>query len=288
MIVRDRSFPHPVLAPFRDDVSPNDFSLAVSVTADADSYYLDVSLDYSNQALDSLISRGDALRVVHVECKRNFYRRLFPLRSKDERVVIDAADIAGRIEVCGFVLATTQLHEYQIDGSHKDYEGVVFTIEAGDVLALSPTLEFDAYLEYDPLANLSSVLVIRRSESDSDGPMTLDTSGDQIIVTLSQMDYDNYVELKGDPGLGPLLANQVVVPALIEAVHEIKQVDEEEYELDMSKRWFRSVAKKLEDLALDVRKSDRSPLEAVQALLRLPLRRSLEGLLQLTELEGDA
>jgi hypothetical protein len=31
MIIQDRSFPHPVLAPFRDDVTPNQFSIGLTI-----------------------------------------------------------------------------------------------------------------------------------------------------------------------------------------------------------------------------------------------------------------
>jgi hypothetical protein len=287
MIVRDRSFPHPVLAPFRDDVSPNQFTLSVTVSSDADGFYLALSFDYANTSLDELIERGQAVHSVHIECKRNFYRELFSVDSREARITLKATELVGRVEVSGFVTAKAPIEVYQITGSHPDYGDATFSIEAGDVLAAAPTVFFDAYVDYDPLSNISSILTVRRSETDTDGPLRLDTSGDLIVATLAQTDYDRYIELKGDPSLGPLLANQVVVPAVIEAVHEIKGTPEDEIELDMTKRWFRSIVRKLEEFKIDIQQSDASVIEATQALLRLPLRRSLEGLLRLTAIDGE-
>jgi transcriptional/translational regulatory protein YebC/TACO1 len=82
-----------------------------------------------------------------------------------------------------------------------------------------------------------------------------------------------------------LLANQVVVPALLEGVHEIQETPEEEFEVEMSKRWFRSVFKKLDETGIKIRNTDASAMEAVQAILKLPLRRSLEGLIQMNPME---
>ncbi|MFZ1220185.1 MAG: hypothetical protein WAO00_12890, partial [Chthoniobacterales bacterium] len=115
--------------------------------------------------------------------------------------------------------------------------------------------------------------------------MSLDTSGNRIVANLAQRDYDRYTDLKADPKLGALLANQVVVPAILEAIHEIRGTSEEDFEIEMSKRWFRSIVKKFQDSGIDIRSDNQSAFEAAQKVLRLPLRRSLESLLQMNPLE---
>ena len=287
MIIRDRSYPHPVLAPFKDDVTPNNFAFVVVESHDADNYYLDINFDYENSTLTSLIEGGNAIHSVHLECKRNFYREIFSFSKKTERITIRASELVGRVEVSGFIKAQNSIADYQIQGSHPDYGSATFHISPGDVLAVSTSQVFDAYVDYDPLRRISSILNILRSEDLEEGPMKLDTTVDLIIATLSQKDYDRYTDLKADPKLGPLLANQVVVPALLEAVHEIQGTSEDEFEVEMTKRWFRSVYKKLDDSGIKIRNSETSAIEAVQAILRLPLRRSLEGLIQMNPLEEN-
>ncbi len=55
--------------------------------------------------------------------------------------------------------------------------------------------------------------------------------------------------------------------------------------MEMHKRWFRSISKKLDDLGINIRDSDDPTLKATQLLLQLPLRRSLEGLIRLNPME---
>jgi len=282
MIIRDRSFPHPVLSPFTDDIVPNNFDFTVSINHDADNFYLDVRFDYENSTLDELVKAGEAAFSVHLECKRNFYREIFSFSERSERITIPAFELVGRVEVSAFVKAQNVMGSYQIQGAHTDYGSAAFQVRQGDILAVAQSKTFDAYVDYDPLRRISSILTIERSGVAEEGPMEVDTSDNRIVVTLSQKDYDRYTELKGDPKLGPLLANQVVVPALLEAVHVIRKTHEDELEFEMQKRWFRSVHKKLEDLGI---KADVSAIEAVQALLKLPLRRSLEGLIQMNPME---
>lgn len=285
MIIRDRSFPHPVLTPFRDDVTPNDFGFTVNVYPDADNFYIDVRFDYSNPSLTVLIGEGKAIHSVHMECMRNFFREIFSFKPMTERITIRASELVGRVEVSGFIKAQDLIESYQISGAHTDYGNAKFQIQPGDILAVAPTQVFDAYVDYDPLKRISSILTICRSEELEEGAMKLDTSGERLIATLSQKDYDRYTDLKADPNLGPLLANQVVVPALLEAVHEIHDTSDDDFELEMAKRWFRSIFKKLEDDGINIRTADTSAVEAVQLLLKLPLRRSLEGLIQMNPMD---
>lgn len=281
MIIHDRSFPHPVLAPFRDDVSPNTFEFEIVVTSDADNYYVEARFNCSNPTLEQLVGSGAAVYAVQLECKRNYFRTLFLSKESIQRIVVRASDLVGRVEANGFILACEAVGAYAIEGAHSDYGDAKFAIQSGDVLALSTTKRFDAYIDYDPLKQISSILTIRKSESTEEGEMHLDTNDDRLIATLSQRDYERYTDLKGDPMLRPLLANEIVVPALLEAVHEIRSISDDDLDVEMSKRWFRSIVKKLESDGIDVRRPDLPALQIVQKLLKLPLRRTLEGLIQM-------
>ena len=288
MIIHDRSFPHPVLAPFRDDVSPNAFDLTLNTAVDADNFYLDIQLAHQNATLTDLVREGRAEYAVHVECRRNFFRRLYKSAKPAWRITIRAAELIGRVEVSSFITASAPLENYAIAGVHSDYGDTRFTLAIGEVLAVAASHEFDAYTDYDPLRRIASILTVQRADSADVALMTLDTAGDTLIATLSQSDFDQYRDLKPDRTIGPLLSNQIVVPALLQAVSEMAETDDDAFEERMASRWFRSVSIKLDELGLDVRSGATTPLAAVQALLRLPLRRSLAGLMQVTARDGDA
>ena len=137
MIIQDRSFPHPVLAPFRDDVTPNQFSFVLTVKPDADNYYIEVRFDYENPTLSQLLEAGAAIHALHLECKRNFYRQIFTFSNRVHNLTISASDLVGRVEVSGFIKAQTPLTSYQVDGSHQDYGDTSFLVQPGDILAVA-------------------------------------------------------------------------------------------------------------------------------------------------------
>jgi hypothetical protein len=289
MIVHEGSFPYPVLAPFRDDVSPNNFDFKLEISSDTENWYLKVRFEYSNPTLKELIESGKVIHSVHLECRRNYFRELLSFSEPTKVLVIKANELVGRVEVSGFIRAREPVDNYSIEGAHPDYGNAKFQIRVGDILAVDRTQQFEAYVDYDPLKNIASILQINEDADREDGPMLVDTNGDIIVATLSQNDYAKYTDLKGDPTVVPLLVNQVVVPVLLEAVHEVRDANREEFEEGMAaRRWYRSVYKKLLDSGIDLRKHEKSALDAVQTLLQLPLRRSLHSLMQIDSLEEAA
>jgi hypothetical protein len=285
MNILDRSFPHPVLSPFRDDVLPNEFFLKLKIQPDAEVFYIHHEFVHENETIHGLTGSGKAHYAIHVECKRNYFRKVFLLKEARGGISISASDLVGHVEMVGLVVSAGSIADYAPSGMHPDYEGRGFSLDVGDVLAASQTQSFEAYTDYDPLARISSIMTVRQSEDLDEGPMAVDLEDDKITVVLSKTDFTRYTDLKADPSLGPLLANQVVVPALLEALHEMRGLPDEEFELDMQKRWFRSVHKKISDLGIDIRARDKPVMEVLQLLLKLPLRRSLEGLIRVNPLE---
>lgn len=288
MIIRERLFPYPVLRVASDDVMPNRFVMSVSASHDADMHYVEIAFEHDNGSLDELIETGRATYAVHVECRRNFYREMHYSAERLCRLSIPAVALVGKVEVSGFVVARHPMAEYRIGGAHPDYGAATFGVGVGDVLAVAESWTFDAHVDYDPLKSIASILTIQRSEVLADGPMSVDSLGDRIIVVLSQRDYDRYRDLKGDPKLGPLLANQVVVPVLVDLVGQMTGASDDVHEEDMGKRWYRSVIRKLEGDGCDLRGGKVTALEATQRLLQQPLRRSLESIVSLLPEEDDS
>lgn len=289
MILRNRSLPHPVLSPTRDDVMPNRCECAVNVTFDADNYYLRIALDYDNQGIDTLVGDGRAVHAYKIECRRNFYRRLVRSGRGEIRLTVPVGELLGRVEVTPLVVATAEITVYEATGAHQDYGAATFALSPGDILAAAHQQSFDAYTDYDPLKKVSSFLVIQESDTLEDGPMDLDTSGDRIVATLSKGDFKRYADLRADSTIVPLLANQVVVPALVQALVEMAadQTEEQRDEAKARSRWYRSVAKRLEELKIDLQQGTHTPLYAAQVLLGEPLRRSLATLFNATAEEED-
>lgn len=269
---------------------PNGFTFTLDVTADRENYYLKHLVTLDNSDVNSRIADGKAVLCMHIECRRNFFRKLVKLTASEGRITVSANELRGGVEVFCCVVAVTELSGYAVAGQHADYGSYRFRVREGDFLAVTETQQFEAFLDFDPLKKISSILTIRRSKSVKEGAMKVELGEPKIVAELSQEDYERYTDLKRDSGLLPLLANQVVVPALMEALAEVKRVGPESDEHDgmMELLWFRSVSARLKQLNIDIGSESMRVAEAVQLLVELPLRRSLAGLFQLVQEDPEA
>lgn len=271
--------PHPLLCPLGDDVIPNQFDLELRIECDRENWYLDAEIIHTNGSVAAFVENGDAAYAVHFECRSTFHRSLHTFKSNRARIAVPAGQLRGKVEVCAFTVSTKEIRAYSVSGCHADYGNRTFKVGRGEIIAASRSMHFDAFLDYDPIKKISSILNIERSEDVN--VTRCDISFDdskKIVMTLPQEDFDLYRDLRADPGLQSLIAASVVFPAVLEALHYLRDLHDDQLEDEkLTKIWVRSILRKLEELGCDLRSdSDNSDCFAfAQVILRAPLRRGL-------------
>jgi hypothetical protein len=283
MKAKDRSFPYPVLSPFRDDVQPNTFAGELAVSVDAQTYHLDFKFNLGNTTLLSLIQSAGASYAVHVECKGNFFRHLYRSTTHKGRVSIPGNELIGNVEVSFFVIAANEMSSYRIEGAHSDYADASFIVRPGDVLAVAPAITFDADKDYDPLKKVSSILIVCPADDVPEGPFTLDFTNQKLCVFLAKRDYERYAEVRNDPRVISILTQTIVLPALAETIYQMRQTPRDEADSGSQPRWFRIIRQRLLELGEDYANTGKTGLDLAQKLLSNPLGRCFKELSTITE-----
>ncbi len=153
-------------------------------------------------------------------------------------------------------------------------------MRAGDFLAIARHVEFDAFLDLDPIRKISSILDIRKATERETGSAQIDFSGDRIEIELSQEDFRYYIELRADPTVRGLLANGVVFPAILQAINYLFQLKPDELEeAKAQQRWCRCLVARLEKDGVALDAGPEKVFRAAQELLKEPIRRGLADLL---------
>ena len=215
---RNRTLPHPLLSPFSTDVSPNTFTFDCQpgdITADRDTWVIKGTIRHECPELAAHVAARSAVFGLHIECSRTFYRAWFQQTGPEVQINLPASLIRGKVELLAMCIAARDLPAYSLPGQHADYGNTTFQISSGDLLAVASEVEFDAYIDLDPIRKISSILDIKRSEDRATGPAKIDFDGDHIRVELAQDDYQHYVELRADPSVRGLLSANVVFPAIL-------------------------------------------------------------------------
>lgn len=283
MQVKPRSYPHPVLSYFGDDIIGSQFQSTVVVNGTKTAYVFDVTMKTSNRDLVGLIAAAKAQYAVHVECAQTRYRALFPSREERFSFEIPSSLIDGRAEVCSFVLALDDLPAYVNAGFHADYHSLSFRVRKGDTLAVAPDHSFIAEKKIDPLRRIPSIFVVVPNEDDDAPAMDIDTSGHKVVVSLSRPNYDAYTFLRQAQPLHSSLNSMIIVPALIAVLEEIRRAASMPDGLATleTRRWYTTVARRLKELDVDPSTpdgfSDSSPALALR-MIGEPLTDGLRSL----------
>ena len=78
MKIKERYHSYPVLAPYTDDYPNTLFSIKkLEDIVDRNNYVFEVELNLNNKGLEKLINEQLAEFVIHVECSKTSFRRIF-------------------------------------------------------------------------------------------------------------------------------------------------------------------------------------------------------------------
>lgn len=281
-LLKGTTFAHPVVSPFMDDVEDNNFQLQqLAVKADGTDYRLALEFELSNAGLLEYIRKDMACYALLMEARSFFYRKLHrPLQDKHE-MVIEGHSLSGTVDCIPLVIATTDIPVYTLPGLNDDYKDLKISISSGEVLAISAGRTFVAEKEYDSLQKLSSIMQVIRDDKVILGSMDIDLSQDKITIYVCAQDHEKYSTLISLPEAAPLLMQCLAVPALQEAIVEIRK----EAIQGGERRWELMLKKRLE--AKKILISDSSPTYIACRLLDGPLSVSLSCLDGLISGGGD-
>jgi len=277
---RPRSWPHPVLSPLSDDVMPNHFDFRLDPLPEHKRWLLEIEASDEDATLAHSVQTGKARYLAHVECKRTYFRAALLSNTPRFEMEIAGDALFGAVEVSLLVVAAKDLKDYRHPNQHADYRNGAFNISIGEPLAVAVSKSFDAFLEYDPILKLSSIIDIRRDEALR-VMQTIPNEGHRIIIKLPSAEFDRYVQLRADIAIRGLIATTVLLPALMDAFYFLRTEVSELDDFKADHRWSRLVLSRLERMDVDLVDPDAETsvcLQGAQLLLREPLRRSLEDL----------
>ena len=237
--------------------------------------------------LQQMIKDGKAEYVYHLECAQTGFREAIQTSEKMYDYLLKHERVCGKLQICPFIVAKEDIHGYTNSSFHPDYEGVSFDIEAGCLLAIGAPREMTIEKENDDLAKIPSIFSIIRNLDQNASCMTVETGKERIIIKLPMEDFTKYSLIDKGTLLSDTLNSMVVVPALIYAIDEIKQLDPSErymYE-EEGRAWYTTIKKVLnENFNCDIESADFASVNTVEIAQRLinePMHKALDSLMTL-------
>lgn len=268
MKVNSKSYPHPVLG--NGDDLGGFFKPELPYELSRDLVTLNPAFILKNAGVEEAIKKGRASFVIEVECRSTFFRRSFSTRNLSEQIAIPARLLRERVTANFYVCADQSIRNYKPTEPHPDYEGAVFDMDAGDIIAVGGQASFIAEKAFDPLRPPVSSFMSIMEGTHHEGPMQIEYEAEKITVVLSKDDWRNYLEVRGQKPAQAILHSAVVLPALVDAIYKI-QNHSNDYE---HANWYGRLTAILEAKGLE----EKDPFEAAQKILDNPATRGLKGI----------
>lgn len=273
LVYNNRNYPHPVLG-VNEDIN-GEFQVHLSV--DADKNYIKVKPTFllNNNALKNIIDGKKALFATQVYCRATMFRTMFKSEtSKPDPILIETPKLREEVELDFFICANEKIATYNNADFHEDYQGFSFDIDRGDILGYGGKGKFNASKAPEELRAVSSFMNIDKHNHKHNYAYNNYDSA-KITILLSEKDYHAYQEIAANPSTTAILHSSIVLPALIEAIHEI-ELGKEDYS---ENAWF----KILKDLIEETKET--SLLKIAQKILDNPINRSFSTIKSIINIE---
>ena len=199
MEIRSKLYPYPVLSPDNDDYIASSFINNIDVIRDGYNIKITMSSSLENAELERLISDGDAQYVYHIECAQTGFRTA--VMTKNSQYVLSIADekLCGRLQICPFIVAVKDIHDYVNRSFNEDYRGFRFQIEAGCVMAVGEQANFDINKDRNDLISAKSIFVVAKNADESALEMDIDIFKNKITIKLPEKDHTNFKNMSQVP-----------------------------------------------------------------------------------------
>lgn len=287
MDLKHKLFPYPVLAPFMDDYKDNTFDNSAGIKHIGKEIEFEFKCKVNNKQLCELINQDKASYVFHIECAPTSYRQIVTTKENMVSHKIAAGKLVGKVQICTFIIALQDIDAYQNNDFADDYDGILFTIERGNILAIGNQFNVLIDKEKDELGKIPSVFSILRKINPNEKELSVDIDNNKVKIWLPEKEYYNYQRIANVPALQPSLHGMIVLPVLVHIFEQMKQGGIDDYE---EHRWFKSIKKSLEmqHIKLNAESIQREgSLKLAQLVLEMPVARALDGLVSGNMGEGE-
>ncbi len=278
------SFPHPVLG------IANDFSSEVKMIDANDitiipsnhSYRIKVEYSLDDDEVKQIIRQGKAEFICEATCSNTLYREVVLSEKSNVEFEIPRKRVKGRVEFLCLLVAKQNITSYSNASFHSDYNGFLFDIEQGDVLAYFGNFSFNADIKYEKLKAVSSFMEIVPNEELT--YTYVDLKKNKIEIQLPIETYKLYQSdfICQEVKFAPIFHSSIVLNALLTALYN--------FEEHKNYLWAKAIDYRLnyEKQFKDVNFDDKENIpEIAQMLLGNPFKRLLVGLDIIAETENE-
>jgi len=288
MDIRYKLFPYPVLSYMTDDYVDSVFRSEVTVEYDPNAVTISASIYLDNEELLALLESEVVEYICHIECSETTYRRVLRSKAPDVHVRIGESMLKGKVNICTFIVAKTDMDEYRNRSFNPDYDNRGFHVDKGSILGFAEQTNVFIDKELEEFTKIPSIFVILRKQVEAVEPVEINLDSDRIMLKLHEQEYIAYQKIIKRFDLLQASHAMLIFPALVYTIDRIKSDGCDHYD---EYRWFRVIRKKLREHGVELNEAgitQEDSFKLAQLLLNMPSYRALTSVASYDLAEEDS
>lgn len=270
------SYPHPVLAPWSEDIAHANFTADIAFREEAETTQVSLhcTVTLSQSDIEAMIVNGSAAFGCFIKCRETGFRRLQRIGYPSGRHDFAPGALLGRVQIRPIIWSLKPIQGYHPAGAHSEF-GDGSDVTAGQILALDDESIIDVTHAY--LAPIESIFEIVSSDDVVDGRFEINAEADRIAVTMSKKTFELVQHLRAfSDGSKTAVMNALYAPVIMQILDLVR----DGFDQFDQYRWLHPFRARCELADIKIEKLDL--INDAQKLLALPFS-SLVQLIDLTE-----
>lgn len=251
MHIKAKLYPYPVLAIFNNDYVNSQFNIEAKTHYSANEIVVSLNPILINDGILKLVEQDKAFFAAHIECPLTSFRVMVEVPASGIEYHISSDRLCGAVSICPFVIAKETIKNYTNTQLNKDYDGVSFEIEKGNIMAIGKELPIVVEKESDDLANIPSIFAVTEIKDETKTDIIIDITGNKINIQLPKNIYTKFKFAQTNPSATTVIHAMIIIPALMKCFDNMKSKPDELYIYE-NRRWYRALKKALKKLNMEL------------------------------------
>jgi hypothetical protein len=219
MPVRARSYLHPVLSTYANDIPNGKFECRIAPSVDDADFGMTATLGYevklSAPDIRDFIVDGKAQIVLDVYCSQTLYRDAFNITSMSGVITLPPGAVIGRVVATPSIVVAVPTGTFSYRELHREFVEREFELTAGEALAVHPEIEFEVSAMRTSFSNMVRILHSPDVEKNS---YTIAPGPEAISVSMGSVAHQWYNTVHSHPQRRPELFTNLLKDAVVAAL----------------------------------------------------------------------
>lgn len=214
------NYPYPILRNQVMDYKSGVFKVDIKKINQSNGFNLLVTYEVTNIKIKEMLAQRVLAYALQIQCTSTWYRKLETSKDDKQNIFIPSSLVHERVDLCPCIIALEDISDFNNEDFTEDFEGISFSLNKGEVVAIGERQKFDAIYKNDIIKKGDPIVHFVNDESCA--VMFCEWEFATIQVHLPKKQYEQY-NLIGEyePWKIPLLNAIYVVPAIVQGISEI-------------------------------------------------------------------